>query len=569
MQACEEKIRGFIEGKKQYIVPVFQRPYSWGKKQWQQLWDDVFECYLSGGKYPHFFGSIVTAAQKNQQEANNRLSKFILIDGQQRLITVQILLSAIRDRARELKRDSGLAQEIHEEYLINRHEANRSDDYYKIRPSRVDRSCFYTVVGGIKKFKKYSHIYKAYHFFRAKIGEHCLTEEELKELTSTLLVNFKIISISLGDQDNPYLIFESLNAKGQPLSQADLIRNYLLMEIPEEEAEIVYDKYWSKIEYEIRDELTDFLRLFLTKQGLQTKRNEFYFQVKSQVHKRKCQEEGVRLYIEEIYRFAEYYRKFITPNEEDDKEISRCLERIGKLRISSVYSLLLNCYDYRQKGLIGKEEFVKVCQLLENFLIRRFVCQIDTRELSDLFPSTCKQINTMVEENQLGGGVLLKLLIDKFSERKYPTDASFRESLYGRGIYKHNKKDTVMLILASIEEYINPEITIKFDNLRVEHIVPEKPDDWWRDYLGQNELDRVRVWINSLGNLTILEDNIGLKLSPFADRKKCITESKLQLNRYFKNITEWGDKELKERAEYLADICLEIWPDFRRKNNND
>lgn len=558
MQAGEEKLREFIEGKKQYIVPVFQRHYSWDKKQWQQLWYDVIELVISGNKYPHFFGSIVIAEQRNQ--TSDKLSRFTIIDGQQRLMTVQIFLAAIRDRAKELNRDSQIAKEVHEEYLINRHEDSQGDDYYKIKPSRLDRQDFYRIIGGIKKVKKSGHISKAYHFFRERIGEYVSKEEDIKNLANAILGCFKIISIHLGEQDNPYLIFESLNAKGQPLTQADLIRNYLLMEIPEEEAEIIYDRYWSKMETNLRDEMTEFLRMLLVRQGIEVGKNDFYFKIKSQVESRKYQK-TVGEYVEEIYRFADYYHKFLVPANEGNIQLSRCLERIKKLGIKSVYSLLLNCYDFQGKGLISQEEFVEICRLLENFLIRRFVCQIDTRELSDLFPKVCKQINTMARENQLSDGILLEFLIDKLGERRYPTDAEFKESLQKERIYKTNKKDTAILILASIEEYINPEITIDFDELKLEHIIPERLDDWWREYLGcwQENL------VNCLGNLTIVENNIKPTISPFAERKQSIMESKLQLNSYFKNLKQWREEEIKERAEYLADICLEIWPDLRKQ----
>lgn len=558
MQAGEEKLREFIEGKKQYIVPVFQRHYSWHKKQWQQLWSDVIELAISGNKYPHFFGPIVIAEQK--EKTSDKLSRFILIDGQQRLITVQILLAAIRDRARELNGDSQIAKEIHEEYLINRHEDSRGDDYYKIKPSRLDRQYFYGIIGGIKKVKNSGNIPKAYHFFRESIREYVSTEEDIKNLANAILGCFKIISIHLGEQDNPYLIFESLNAKGQPLTQADLIRNYLLMEIPEKEAEIIYDRYWSKMEANLRDEMTDFLRLLLIKQGIEVRKNDFYFKIKSQIESRKHQK-TVGEYVEEICRFADYYHKFLVPANENNIQLARCLERVKKLGINSVYSILLNCYDYRERKLTSQEEFVQICRLLENFLIRRFVCRIDTRELSDLFPQICKKINRMAEENQLGDGVVLKFLRDELSNRRYPTDAEFRESLQKERIYKPNKKDTIILILASIEEYINPGITLDFDNLKLEHIIPEKLDEWWREYLGCWQEDIA----NCIGNLTVVEYDIKPTISPFAERKQSIMGSKMQLNKYLEKLEHWREEEIKERAEYLADICLEIWPDLRRK----
>ena len=220
MQASEIKLQQIIEGTKQYVVPLFQRAYSWKKSEWQALWNDLVELCATDNPRPHFMGSIVTMPTTSVPEG---VSKYLLIDGQQRLTTVFILLSALRDRAKQSAEE--LAAEIDNTILVNPYKKDL--DYYKLQPTQIDREAFYRIINFQSQIDG-SSISECYSFFENKIRQSGLEFQKIKQV---LCSNFSLVSVVLSTDDDPHLVFESLNAKGRPLSQADLIRNYFFMRI--------------------------------------------------------------------------------------------------------------------------------------------------------------------------------------------------------------------------------------------------------------------------------------------------------------------------------------------------
>jgi uncharacterized protein with ParB-like and HNH nuclease domain len=330
MQASETKLQQIIEGTKQYVVPLFQRPYSWKKSEWQVLWDDLIELCESESPRTHFMGSIVTIPTNSIPEG---VSKYLLIDGQQRLTTIFILLCAVRDHAKQIE-DEKLAAKIDNTILVNPYE--KGLDYYKLQPTQVDRDVFHKLIRSEEQ-EQNCEILECYNFFLKKIKQFRV---DIYKIQKIICSNLSIVSVVLSADDDPYLVFESLNAKGRALTQADLIRNYFFMRIHSDSQELIYEKYWQPMQDLLGDNLTEFIRHYLTKNGIDVKQSETYFQIKERIN------QGDALpHLQDLHRFANYYSKLLTPEREDNLRIRKYLNRINRLEVATVYPFLLNCYD--------------------------------------------------------------------------------------------------------------------------------------------------------------------------------------------------------------------------------
>ena len=273
MQAKETKLQDIIEGTKQYILPLFQRSYSWDKKEWDILWEDL--CELSELENPrsHFIGSIVNMPTSSVPEG---VSKYMLIDGQQRITTVFIILALLRDLANQ-NDEKEFAEEINNTLLVNPYK--KGNDYFKLMPTQIDREEFQRLIQNQLDGTD-SQIKKAYIHFDSKLKRNPLDKYLLKKLITNYL---SIVSIVLDNDDNPYLVFESLNAKGRPLTQADLIKNYFFMRIHYDQQNEVYTRYWQPMESRLGDKLTDYIRHYLMMEGSIVKQNDVYHSLKEKV----------------------------------------------------------------------------------------------------------------------------------------------------------------------------------------------------------------------------------------------------------------------------------------------
>jgi uncharacterized protein with ParB-like and HNH nuclease domain len=270
MHANQTDIQRILGGVQQYVIPLFQRPYSWETKQWNTLWQDLLELCEDEKPRNHFIGSIVTMPSKSVPEG---VTKFILIDGQQRLTTLLVLLTVFREKARTLP--GNLADKIDDLLLKNRHQ--EGNDVYKLLPTQIDRVAFFAILNG-QELPKDSQLVKAFDFFEKKLRlQHTLDLEKLYTVIGKSLV---LVSIVLDKDDNPYLIFESLNAKGQPLKQADLIRNYFFMRIHVGDQEKMYDEHWKPMQERLGENLTEYIRHFLMRDGKNVKQSDIYFTLK-------------------------------------------------------------------------------------------------------------------------------------------------------------------------------------------------------------------------------------------------------------------------------------------------
>jgi uncharacterized protein with ParB-like and HNH nuclease domain len=542
MQARETTLQPIIEGTKQYVVPLFQRSYSWDKRDWEILWNDLIELAEDGRRRTHFIGSVVTIPAESVPQG---VAKYSLIDGQQRMTTIFIMLALLRDKARQ-DGDEGLADEINNTLLINPYKKDL--DFYKLQPTQVDRETFQQIIVA-EEATGQNQIISAYQFFERKYRQSGLAPEVIKDVITN---NLTMVSIVLDAADNPHLVFESLNAKGRPLTQSDLIRNYFFMRVHVNQQDEIYSKYWRPMQEALGDSLTEYIRHYLMKGGTTVRQSDVYFSLKDIVNRADAVES-----LKEMAKFAAYYEKLLFPNKEPNERLRGALTRLNRLEVTTAYPFLLNCYHDYSEGRLSADELFGVLKVVENFILRRFVCSIPTNQLNKIFAPLYSQAVGKTTEGLLGG------LKNVLQTKGYPKDAEFAarlkdSKLYGGG----DRLSKTKLILESLEESFGHREQVPFGNLTIEHVMPQTLTEWWQGHLGDEWELTHELLLHTLGNLTLTAYNSVLSNDNFDVKSVKLRDSHLELNKYFAEVDTWKRENIEARSSYLAELALTIWPYF-------
>jgi uncharacterized protein with ParB-like and HNH nuclease domain len=546
MQASETKLRQLVEGTKQYVVPLFQRPYSWSEKQWKTLWVDVLEKTRHADGRPHFFGSIVTTPAKSVPQG---VGKFLLVDGQQRLTTVQVLLAAIRDAAVPLGATL-LRDRIAGQYLTNAYEMG--DERLKVLPTQDDRAAFRAVMWG--EAVPAGRLRNCYEFFLARLAR--MSADELDSVHLAVVDRLSLVSITCDEHDNPHLIFESLNAKGEKLTPADLIRNFLLMQVHVGDQDRLFRIYWLPIQHALNADLTEFVRHFLMKEGKILREAEVYFELKDRLAgSSPAQAEA---FLTGLHRHGMFYARFVDPHVEPDPNIAERLDRIRRLKVTVAYPFLLRVFDAFDTGLLNREQVLETLELLESFVIRRGVCGVPTNQLRRMFPPVFDATGgpgpTFVDglRRQLGGD-------------RCPNDEAFFNALTTNSLYATSEKNTrLRLILERLERSFAHKEPADLSKASIEHVLPQTPTQEWLSELGDDATGKWARLVHTLGNLTLSAYNAELSNQPFEIKKEALAESHFVLNQHFKGIDRWTEEGIRERGTILARRALQVWPDVGR-----
>lgn len=545
MKASETKLQRIIEGTNQYVVPLFQRPYSWAEKEWATLWDDLVELCDETEPRNHFIGSIVTMPTRSVPEG---VAKFLLIDGQQRLTTIMILLAVLRESA---KGEAGtLSEEIQQTLLTNPFKQNL--ELYKLLPTQADRESFIQVIRPDLPGGADGQIGKARAYFEKKLRTF---GHGLEKLKSVLVSNLLLVSIVLDTEDNPHLIFESLNAKGRALSQADLIRNYFFMRVHVDRQDKLYGDYWKPMQDHLGESLTECIRHFLMKDGDVVKQGDVYFTLKERADKELRSESEVIDYLARIVEFAGYYAKLLKPELEISSAIRDRMQRLNRIEVTTAYPFLLNVYNDYMHGGITEGEFCDVLDVLENFMVRRWVCSVPTYGLNKIFPSLYFQATQ--------GSRLVEGIKAILRTKNYPRDEEFRDRLIVSRLYASGERAAkTKLLLERIEQYAAHREPVSPDALSVEHVMPQSLTNAWKGSLGVDWEVIHEQLLHTLGNLTLTGYNSPMSNSSFSEKKVVLAESHIELNKYFRDIDIWNGDAIHRRAESLADISVRVWPNF-------
>ncbi|QGQ97556.1 DUF262 domain-containing protein [Paenibacillus psychroresistens] len=550
MKASETKLQQIFEGIKQYVVPLFQRQYSWDIKQWGKLWDDLIELSNTDNPRDHFIGSIVTMPTSSVPEG---VAKYVLIDGQQRLTTIFILLVLIRDKLVQIN-EKLEAEELNNTLIVNQYK--KGTDHFKLLPTQIDRISFEKLIKEDESqlISNSDQITKAYEFFERKFKRSNIDVQVLKK---TITNNLSIVSIVLDSDDNPYLVFESLNATGRPLTQSDLIRNYFFMQIHTDDHEKVFELYWKPMQYKLGDNLTEFIRHYLMKDGLMIGQNDVYLTLKEKVNKLSAINN-----LKEIATFAKYYEKLLLPNTEEHHGVRNALKSISRLESTTVFPFILKCYhDFANKE-VTSIEFIEILNIIENFLIRRFVCNYPSDRLKNIFPSLYSQVTSQ----NIGFITGLKRVLQT---KGYPKDADFKVKFLTVNLYGgRDRAKKTRLILEKIEKYYGHKEEVQFDEVKIsiEHIMPQTLTEPWQDHLGEGWDTTHELYLHTLGNLTLTAYNSELSNDNFEKKKARLNTSHFELNKYFFDIDTWKKEDIEKRAEHLANISIQVWSYFGDEN---
>lgn len=545
MKANETNLQEIIEGSKQYIIPMFQRTYSWDQKQWLTLWEDLMELVDEEQQYEnHFIGSIVSIPVNANPTG---VQQFVVIDGQQRLTTLLVLLSVIRDKAEE-EGLSELAAEINETMLVNRFK--KGEEYFKLLPTQVDKDVFKRIIKNeVTAVDQNSGLVKGYNYFKNKLDDLTIDVEQLK---NGVLHNLSLVSIVLSPDDNPYLVFESLNAKGQPLTEADLIRNYLFMRIEPSEQEEMYKGYWLPMQTNLGDSLTEFIRHFLMGVNLNVKKKDVYVKLKQQADKA-----NVIHYLKELAVFATYYDKLLHPEKESNEKIQYYLKRIQQFEARTAFPFLLYVYRDFDVKKYSLEQFIEILSIIDNFIVRRYVCNIESKPLNKMFGSLYNQLKPYSEADSIQE---LKAFLQV---RGYPKDTEVlhelkHSPLYGGG----DKREKCKFILSVLEETYGHKEKVDLSKATLEHIMPQTLTEAWKKELGANFEDVHEKYLHVIGNLTLTGYNSELSNEPFETKKKYYGKSNFELNKDLVNYSTWDEQAINNRAEKLYESFILAWSYF-------
>jgi uncharacterized protein with ParB-like and HNH nuclease domain len=525
----------------------------------------------------HFLGSFVT---QDIQSTLGSVSSYIVIDGQQRITTISILLAALRDFAdtNEYKEKfddaKGTVAQIHD-LLTNRY--SEKDSHIKVLPTQIDREAYSNIILRKEIINCRGSIYDSYRFFYAEIKRFFKEKDvNIKTFQRNMQKKIELVHISLGKSDNPSLIYESLNYKGQPLSQADLIRNYFFMELPEEIHDQVYEDYWLSLERRFKKpenagdnylvEMTNAFWYYLRKDGKAVNYKATYSTLKEKVEESKPRDKSlVHEFIlgefKEMCKFSEYYLYINFPQEEPNPKLRQWFKSWSQLNYSSVYPFVLNIYDDCMQKKIELKEMERILNILESFLIRRWFVDIASGGLNKtfiaLYPKLQKQ-GDIVDSN-----LLRKVLREGERIKSWPSDAAFKKAIVERPIYAETKDNRrrIKFVFQKIQEKISKEI-VDFSNLNIEHVLPQTLTDTWKEVLGDNPQEKQKQWGDTLGNLTMVTDgsNSSMSNKEFTEKLEYLKCSNLAINSYFKDKNSWNISDIQERAEYLANLALKIWP---------
>lgn len=548
MNAFKSNIYKYLGGTCQYLIPLYQRTYSWERDQCARLWSDIVNLHNTH-REGHFVGSIVRIDEDSA--AGSTLA--MIIDGQQRLTTLTLLLVALRDYAKA-NADCGVnPNKITDTLLLNQYETGNAK--YKLLLTQSDRDALIKKIEGapIPESLK-SRVLDNYGFFAGQIAKLEISPSDLYDAIGKL----QIVDIVLDRQyDDPQAIFESLNSTGMDLKDSDLIRNHLLMGLDSITQADVYNNIWRPTEllfdYEHQSELLDnFFRDYLTmKLGRIPKKNEVYKEFRAYNN-------GSGLTIRDlcldIYSYAKHYTDMYFVRSADTI-LKSLYGDMKAIRMEVAYPFLLKVHDDCDKGLITVQELQEIVQLCVSYVLRRAVCDIPTNSLNKTF-ATMK--NDIKSDDYLNSVKAFFILLDSYKE--FPNNERFISALLTRDIYNMNR---CRYILGRIENWDNKSV-VSLDNLTIEHIIPQNPhlSADWIAALGSDWREIQKKYLHSIGNLTLTAYNSEMSDSSFADKLNMaggFKESALRLNKYVVTQTSWGEAQVNERASLLGEVAKKAW----------
>jgi len=559
MKATEAKLLDFLKKSPQFVIPIYQRTYSWTEKECRQLWDDILRAGRDDDISAHFIGSVVYV-EKGLYSISSQ-SPLLVIDGQQRLTTVSLLIAALTSAIGDGEPIEGFsARKLRNYYLLNPEEDG--ERHFKLILSQTDKSSLIAIIDDAPQPKEYSiRVTENFTLFKELLA----SQKDNLEIVCKGIAKLMIVDISLSrDQDNPQLIFESMNSTGRELSQADLIRNYILMGLEPELQTKLYENYWRPMELAFGQEaytthFDAFMRHYLTvKTGDIPRVGEVYEAFKKYSRLLKVEEEGVESLVSGLHSYAGHFCAMALGSE-DDKRLSRAFHDLRELKVDVAYPLLLEMYHDYAEQILSKEELLKAVRTIESYVFRRAVCAIPTNSMNKTFANMGKSLK---KDRYLES--LEAAFLSLPSYRRFPKDEEFKREFKTKDLYNFRSRS---YWLRRLENH-NRKERVPVDEYTIEHIMPqcdnnpEKVPQVWRDELGDDWETVWETYRHTLGNLTLTGYNSEYSNRSFAE--KCsmeggFTQSPLRINKNIGTMGTWNKDAIEGRAAYLAAQAVSVW----------
>ena len=563
MKATEARLLDLLKKSPQFVIPIYQRTYSWTEKECRQLWDDIVRCGGSDKIVVHFVGSIVYVESGLSQVTHQ--SPLLVIDGQQRLTTVSLLLAALAQAVAESEPYDGFSQrKIKNYYLLNPEESG--ERHFKLLLSQTDKGSLTAIVSDGEKPQQPSlRITANFESFNKWIAEGKVDLATLcKGLAKLVVVDLALTR----DQDNPQLIFESMNSTGKELSQADLIRNFILMGLEPVLQTRLYEQFWRPMELDFGQEaygthFDSFMRHYLTvKTGEIPNINAVYDAFKEHARNSRADAVDDKSHIESLVReIRDYARHFcaMALGSEPDAELRSAFQDLRELKVDVAYPFLLELYHDYKNDFLSKTDLLRTVRLIEGYVFRRAICAIPTNSMNKTFATFSKAL----KKDRYFESIQAHFL-SLPSYRRFPNDEEFRRDLHTRDLYNFRSRS---YWLRRLENHGRKE-RVAVDEYTIEHILPQNDNlsPKWREALGP-EWQRIQeTWLHTLGNLTLTAYNAEYSDRAFVEKRdmpdspeKGLKRSPLNLNQGLGVLESWDEAAIQTRAGKLADLAVSVW----------
>lgn len=559
MKATEAKLLAFLKKSPQFVIPIYQRTYSWTERECRQLWDDVVRAGGNAAVTGHFVGSIVYIEQGLFQVAT--LSPLLVIDGQQRLTTVTLLIAALAEALGTGEPVEGFsARKLRNYYLLNPEEDG--ERHFKLLLSQTDKATLTSLVGQVPLPAEQSvRVADNYELFKSWLSDPgCDLAVICQGLAKLVVVD---VALARG-QDNPQLIFESMNSTGRKLSQADLIRNYVLMGLEPVLQTRLYQDHWRPMELAFGQEgyvahFDAFMRHYLTLKhpaGEIPRIDEVYEAFKLHSVRPATEQAGVEVLVRDVQRHAQAYCAMAL-GAESRPSLRDAFHDLRELKVDVAYPFLLELYDDCAQGVLSEADFLAAVRVVEAYVFRRAVCAIPTNSLNKTFATFSK----VLKKDRYLESIQAHLL-NLPSYRRFPNDEEFQRELQVRDLYHFGGRAAYWL--RRLENH-NRKERVAVAEYTIEHILPQNdklPAQWQAD-LGSDWKRVQETWLHTLGNLTLTAYNSSYSDFQFAQKRdmeeKGLRWSPLKLNDGLGQLTVWDEAAIKARASKLASKATDVW----------
>lgn len=554
MKATESQLLPFLKKSPQFIIPIYQRTYSWGREQCLQLWNDILRAGRSETIPSHFIGSIVYIEQDQLQVSSQ--SKLLVIDGQQRLTTVSLIIEALSRHLADSEPIPGFSgKKLRNYYLLN--ELEDYDLRYKLLLTKTDKHTLQAIMKQEPPSDEYSSGVK---------DNFKLFEEWIKGMGEDLvplckgLEKLMIVDVALTrGQENPQLIFESLNSTGLNLTQADLIRNFVLMGLDSAHQEELYTEHWRPMEEifgsNYSTNFDKFVRHYLiVKTGEIPIMQRVYDEFKKHADNYTSEPNGVDNLVSDLHKFANYYCN-ITFDLENNPDLNTAFYDLNELKVDVYVPLLLTLYDEYSKVKLSPRELVEAVRLIESYIFRRAVCDIPTNSHNTTFATFSKSLD---EDHCLASIHNHFLSLPHY--RRFPDDDEFQQKIRERDLYYFRHRN---YWLRKLENNDRKE-RISVSEYTIEHILPQNDNlsKSWQGALGENWQQVQQDLLHTIGNLTLTGYNSEYSDRTFEQKRDMVggfRESPLRLNEGLGQVMVWNEDAIRERAERLSLMAVNVW----------